>query len=281
MEFKNMRKKHRRITRGLAEFAAKSVRLTGKPVTYLDVSVGRFGDMHGINAIAPDRFVGIDPDEEALQEARKRWNALKKKNFGNVALLNRTITDPAFRLGRRYPSKFTIVACNFTIHYFFESEDKLRNALKNISDALVSGGLFIGTSIDGTRLPEKEAMNDKYIIQCENPSVSEGNRNECDANPSVSDNPERANRNECDTPERANPFGHKYKFKLWDKGSYFNAFERYTEYKVFPETLERIAGDYGLQKLEFREFEKYDPVLASPHEKRISELNFAFFFKKM
>ena len=50
---------------------------------------------------------------------------------------------------------FDIVSTQFAIHYMFESEQKLRGYLANVTDRLVDGGTFIGTTIDSDRLVHK------------------------------------------------------------------------------------------------------------------------------
>lgn len=44
---------------------------------------------------------------------------------------------------------FDMVSCQFAIHYFFETEEKLKGFLTNVRDNLRPGGLFITTFMDG------------------------------------------------------------------------------------------------------------------------------------
>jgi hypothetical protein len=52
---------------------------------------------------------------------------------------------------------FDVVSCQFSIHYFFETENKLDNLIWNINNHLKIGGHFIGTCIDGQKLKTKLA----------------------------------------------------------------------------------------------------------------------------
>jgi len=52
-------------------------------------------------------------------------------------------------------SGFDVVSCQFSIHYFFETEEKLDNLIWNIDNHLKVGGYFIGTCIDGHKLKNK------------------------------------------------------------------------------------------------------------------------------
>jgi SAM-dependent methyltransferase len=61
--------------------------------------------------------------------------------------------DP--KLARYYDlvsNKFDVVACQFAIHYFFESMTTLDNLVYNIDNALKDGGIFIGACLDGRTL---------------------------------------------------------------------------------------------------------------------------------
>ena len=44
---------------------------------------------------------------------------------------------------------FDVVSCQFSLHYFFESEEKLENLIKNIDSVLAPGGHFICTCFGG------------------------------------------------------------------------------------------------------------------------------------
>ena len=50
---------------------------------------------------------------------------------------------------------FDVVSTQFAIHYMFESEQKLRGYLQNVSKRLTEDGVFIGTTIDSDRLVHK------------------------------------------------------------------------------------------------------------------------------
>lgn len=49
---------------------------------------------------------------------------------------------------------FDVVSCQFSMHYGFSEESRVRAFLANISDALTSGGVFVGTTVDDRRLLE-------------------------------------------------------------------------------------------------------------------------------
>jgi SAM-dependent methyltransferase len=44
-------------------------------------------------------------------------------------------------------AKFDIVSCQFSMHYAFNSEERVRAFLKNVSNSLAPGGVFVGTTV--------------------------------------------------------------------------------------------------------------------------------------
>ena len=66
---------------------------------------------------------------------------------------------------------FNISSCQFSIHYFFENDNKLFNFIRNISECTALGGYFIGTSYDGNHIFErlkKLKMNETETIYDDN-----------------------------------------------------------------------------------------------------------------
>lgn len=143
----NMRKHHNYIKYLLIKKSTKLLKQQFKKVNVLDISVGRFGDLHNYVRAGVDHVVGIDPDNNSIEEAIKR----NKKKGTKFELYTACITD------NNKPSiienkDFNIVCCNFTLHYFFENENMLHNAIRYVSESLQENGYFIVTTIDGSRL---------------------------------------------------------------------------------------------------------------------------------
>jgi hypothetical protein len=61
--------------------------------------------------------------------------------------------------------KFNAISCMFAIHYFFESETKLEQFLKNVSDNLKTDGLFFATFMDGASVESALSKSKKGIIE--------------------------------------------------------------------------------------------------------------------
>jgi hypothetical protein len=55
---------------------------------------------------------------------------------------------------------FDMVSCQFSIHYYFENSTILNTYLSNVSNSLKSGGIFIGTCLNGTKVFNLLKTND-------------------------------------------------------------------------------------------------------------------------
>lgn len=158
-----MRKLHNKIKHIQTHEAVKQLsirkKIKSRDIKLLDVSIGRFGDIHNYYMSGIRHVVGIDPDQASLDEALRRYIQMKKKYRDlQVTLSKQYISD--FLVGGDYD----IVTCNFTLHYLFESPEILSNSLTNIYNCLNVGGYFIGTSIDGNKLQKLE-KTDNAIYQ--------------------------------------------------------------------------------------------------------------------
>jgi len=61
--------------------------------------------------------------------------------------------------------KFNAISCMFAIHYFFETENKLEQFLKNVSSNLKQDGLFFATFMDGSSVEAALSKSKKGIIE--------------------------------------------------------------------------------------------------------------------
>lgn len=60
---------------------------------------------------------------------------------------------------------FDVVSCQFAIHYFFQSPEKLHGFLSNVSRNLVKGGIFIATFMDGDRVHDLVASSPTGVVE--------------------------------------------------------------------------------------------------------------------
>jgi mRNA (guanine-N7-)-methyltransferase len=146
-----------------------------KRLLVIDLGCGKGGDL-GKWQLAPqpvDLYVGLDPAEVSIVQARERYNGMKsgrgnrgRRNpifhaefqpkdcfgewLGDVDIVQQVGIDPNVGPGGSVMSSrwggggFDVVASMFTIHYAFESEEKARQMLRNVAGCLKKGGRFLG-----------------------------------------------------------------------------------------------------------------------------------------
>lgn len=137
-----------------------------KPLLVLDIGCGKGGDL-GKWQLAPQTvglYVGLDPAEMSISQARERYQQMRRGRrpifdarfvpqdcfgawIGDVGIVREVGIDP--NAGSGQPSRwggggFDVVAAMFTMHYSFESEEKVKMMLRNVAGALKKGGRFIG-----------------------------------------------------------------------------------------------------------------------------------------
>ena len=154
----------------------------------LDMGCGKGGDlMKWQSAPQPPRlYVGVDPAEISIKQARDRYEEMSRRRRGprgrpqrlfeahfyvqdafgqslenlpavrNVGFDPRAGPDAQGNItGRFTTGNFDVVSMMFCLHYSFESEDKARGMLKNIAGALKKGGRFLGV------MPNSDVISSK------------------------------------------------------------------------------------------------------------------------
>ena len=137
-------------------------------LTVLDIGCGKGGDLQKWQN-APqrvERYIGVDPAEVSIEQARGRYEEMRKRNkramraefhikdaygewIGDIPSIREVGHDPnvgpeAGGSSRWGGGGFDVVSMMFCMHYAFESEAKARGMLRNVSGALKKGGRFIG-----------------------------------------------------------------------------------------------------------------------------------------
>ena len=219
-----------------------------KSIALLDIAVGRGGDLAKWNKAGVDYVYGFDasdksinstdPDDPGAKERLSNFKGLRIKDVqfevGNALQPNNGISN--FLKKNSLPG-FQIVSCQFALHYFFKTESTVKTVLKTVSDNLVKGGYFIGTTIDSEKVkllfkPIKEKVYTSKIF--------------------------RIQRNFPKTLTK--DFGNEYSFTIFDtqdKNNYFNTIGISTEYLVNFKKLEEIANEFGLIPVKLNFFEDY------------------------
>ena len=155
-------------------------------ILVLDVGCGKGGDLQKWH-LAPqkvDLYVGLDPAEISITQARERYDEMIKRNrpsynqnhgrgpsrgqnrrlfqgefivkdcfgewIGDVPIVQEVGIDPSVgpdgnSMQQRWGTGgFDVVSMMFCMHYAFENESKARRMLKNVAGSLRKGGRFLG-----------------------------------------------------------------------------------------------------------------------------------------
>jgi mRNA (guanine-N7-)-methyltransferase len=248
--FSRLRKFHNFIK---AELIGEIAGHMEKPISLLDISVGKGGDIQKWENADIEIVYGIDPDIESIKEARERFTSSVKegrvKSSRKYTFEQKAISDPNTNINK----KFDIVSCQFTLHYFFVNDNILEMVINKISTSLKQGGYFIGTTLLGTKV--KELIKDnKFKKQVQVEEVDEDS----------------------------------YKMKLLDTAQIYD--KDLTEYYVNFDKFKRVCGTHNLELKESKPFaEMYKLYKKDPRNKKhelkdyelaISSLNITFVFQK-
>ena len=320
----------------------------GHELLVLDIGCGKGGDL-GKWQQAPQRvqlYVGLDPADVSIDQAKERYRSMGSQggrggrggrgghrgghhrqqhlfdarflvkdcygeSLGDIDIIRQVGFDPS-PMGR---SGFDIVSMMFCMHYAFETEEKARMMLQNVSSALKKGGRFIGcipnSDVISSRVTEfNERMAKKAQKSSEDPAgegegeqPSEEDKEEGEAEETAEwGNGLYRVRFPGKTPEDGifrPPYGWKYNFFLDE------AVEEVPEYVVPWEAFRAIAEGYNLELQYHQKFgdiwesEKDDyvlgplsermgvrgkgrgPLLVSPEEMEVANFYVAFCFYKV
>ncbi|MCJ1404095.1 mRNA cap guanine-N7 methyltransferase [Xylographa trunciseda] len=274
----------------------------GKGLLVLDIGCGKGGDL-GKWAKAPqavELYVGIDPAEVSIEQARNRYAEMRGRGgrnarvfqgefyaadgygewIGDIPLVREVGVDGSVGPGgggsvRWGGGGFDVVTMMFCMHYAFETEAKARGMLRNVAGALKKGGRLIGVIPNSDVLRSKvEAFHMAKAATKTNGDVDSETKDDkppvpTDGEAEDSAVPEWGNsiyrvRFPGKTPEDGifrPPFGWKYSYFMEE------AVEEVPEYVVPWEAFRALAEDYNLEMQYRKPFadiwkeEKDDPVL--------------------
>ncbi len=177
-------------------------------ILVLDVGCGKGGDL-GKWEKAPqpvDLYVGIDPAEVSIRQARGRYAEMAQKAkgyrgrrpqpifyaeffakdafgewLGDIPIVQKVGIDPASGPGAAGAASarwggggFDVVSMMFCMHYAFESEIKARGMLRNVAGSLKKGGRFLGVIPNSDVISKKVEEFHKKKAQGETSGVMDG-----------------------------------------------------------------------------------------------------------
>lgn len=129
----------------------------------LDMCCGKGGDLQKWIMVGCTSYVGCDIAEVSVGKAAERFNELQSVPFRPTLLVGDCF---AVRLSEYIDPDLTfdIVSCQFSMHYAFESEKRVRQLLQNVTERLKPGGFFVGTTIDSNVVVRKIRAVDELEI---------------------------------------------------------------------------------------------------------------------
>lgn len=211
----------------------------------LELACGKGGDLikYGRNNIS--QWIGLDISDQSVQEAKRRFLFLQRKEnlkyqtiLGQGDCFGQSLGPIVMNLPDcRFPCD--LVSIQFALHYAFETEQKARRTIMNVSKSLKIGGKFIGT------IPDSEFLRfklKKFPKDYDKP-IKWGN--------SVYKVKFESNEFLKNNYEWDNPFGQLYTFYLAD------AINNVPEYVIPFETLRSICDDYGLNLVMKKSFTQF------------------------
>ncbi|KAG2112840.1 guanine-N(7)-methyltransferase domain-containing protein [Suillus clintonianus] len=196
----------------------------------LDMGCGKGGDLIKWGKARIREMLAVDIANVSVEQARQRWESMRPPRFDASFAALDCYTEPLTKAftPQQLAQPFDVVSMQFCMHYAFETAQKARCMLKNVSEWLRPGGIFLGTVPNADQLlarldqlpPDSEDLsfgNSVYKIRFE----------------------ERTSR----------PlFGHRYYFYLRD------AVENVPEYIVEWDNFVQMAAQYGLHPVFKKEF---------------------------
>ena len=118
--------------------------------TILDLGVGRGGDLGKYTKIKVNHLYGVEPNPENLAECRKRLenNSYMKPR---TDLLNAMAQETAKIRDFLNNQQVDVVTSFLSLSFFFFTERDLNSFIETIVSSLKEGGVFIGTTIIGSK----------------------------------------------------------------------------------------------------------------------------------
>ncbi|CUS21302.1 LAQU0S02e10616g1_1 [Lachancea quebecensis] len=197
----------------------------------LEMGCGKGGDLRKYGAAGISQFIGIDISNASIVEAQKRFSSMGNLDYQVILITGDCFGESLGVAVEPFPEcRFPcdVVSAQFCLHYAFESEEKARRTLLNVTKSLRIGGYFMGT------IPDSEFIRyklNKIPKEVEKPSW--GNA----IYKVTFENSDYQNNNN----EFTSPFGQMYTYWLED------AIDNVPEYVIPFETLRSLADEYGLE----------------------------------
>ncbi|XP_060850550.1 mRNA cap guanine-N7 methyltransferase isoform X1 [Rhopalosiphum padi] len=198
----------------------------------LDFACGKGGDLNKWrNSSCMEHLVAVDISPGSISNCHSRYEEMKKRNkylFDAQFIVADCTRVNINTLFKDSSMKLHLVSCQFAFHYCFESIQQAECMLKNVSENLISGGIFIGTIPNAREIVrrQKECGKKQFGNSIYNIEFM------------------------CDIDKPFPIFGAKYNFHL-------EGVVDCPEFLVYFPALEKLAKSYGLElkmKMTFAEY---------------------------
>eukprot|EP01113_Clastostelium_recurvatum_P050135 TRINITY_DN9419_c0_g1_i1.p1 TRINITY_DN9419_c0_g1~~TRINITY_DN9419_c0_g1_i1.p1 ORF type:complete len:352 (+),score=63.28 TRINITY_DN9419_c0_g1_i1:57-1112(+) len=215
----------------------------------LDICGGKGGDLQKWSRSRVGHVVLADVALTSVHQAVSRYNEMRQPPF-RASFIAADCFRPELleTASKQAPDivppdlTFDLVSCMFSLHYSFESEERARGFLSNVSSRLQPGGIFLGTLPDCNYLVKKARLDGK----CEfGNSVYNVKFDIKDDGDNPMDEKEKILFHQF--PE----FGARYTFYLED------AVGGVPEYLVHFSVLSRLAAEYDLKLVRKTPFHQF------------------------
>jgi len=217
----------------------------------LDMGCGKGGDMMKWAKARIRELVAVDIAAVSVDQAEDRWQTMRspkfQASFAALDCYNDSLSQGFHDRPYVLEHPFDVVSMQFCMHYAFESEEKARQMLDNVSRWMRPGGVFLGTIPNAEQLMYVHLISsypkDHFLILW-----FEGRDSLEESDDLTFGNPIYNIRFETQT--HPSLYGHKYWFYLQD------AVEDVPEYVVHWDNFVNLASEYDLYpayKAEFHE----------------------------
>ena len=200
----------------------------------LDLAGGKGGDLLKYTIKKIDHLFLVDIASESVKAALGRYNSSlekwkhRKSHFFTARFMVGDCGIHDIWAHVNPMERVNFVSCQFALHYFFESENRIRSLLYNVSSRLALGGHFIATFPNSDRIVHKCRQTNSPIIS--NPIYSI----KFDTDPSG--------------VLVLKSYGCAYTMWLQD------CIDHCREYLVHVPTLISLAQEFGLELVKYQEF---------------------------
>ncbi|VVC39358.1 mRNA (guanine-N(7))-methyltransferase,mRNA (guanine-N(7))-methyltransferase domain,S-adenosyl-L- [Cinara cedri] len=228
----------------------RNSRIHDGKMNVLDLACGKGGDLiKWKNASCMEYLVAVDVSQGSIFNCRSRYEDMQRRNrylFDAKFIVADCTRVHINKFFKNSSMKLHLVSCQFAFHYCFESISQAECMLKNVSENLISGGIFIGTIPNANEIVrrQKECGKKQFGNSIYNIDFM------------------------CNIEEPFPIFGAKYNFNL-------EGVVDCPEFLVYFPVLVKLAKNYGLElkmKMNFKEYFDKHATLNSDLLNRITAL---------